>query len=717
MNVTRKTLLGVALAIFAGALWLHWPSVQGGFLDGDDKEYLEQAVRCNGLTWEAVKWAFTTTEPYYQPLPRLSHVLDYQLWGRNAAGHHATSVVLHALNAAIVFGLMWTLLGAVTLTTGERLATAGGVAVVFAIHPLQVESVAWISGRTQMLCALFGIGCLWAYAANRCRWTVGGLFALALLCKPMAVSLPFVMVAMDYFPLRRQEQLGWGRLLREKVVLVALAAVVSVAAITTEVSIGETVPLAPRVWMVFPNLMFYPWRLVFPVHFAPFYSMRLGPSPDQWRVIVSMLSVGMITALAVWGWRRLPALAAAWGAYLAFVLPVTGLVHGGSAAPRHAYLAMLPLLPLAGGAVVWLWRRSPAVARYAVIGVLTGELCVFGVLTCSLIPDWHNDETVQRAVLAWFPDSEFANRALALTLLGQGRADEALPYAQRDVQIAPQLCWAHMTLGYVLNRLRQLPEAVEQYEQALQINPNIPEAHQNLGIALDQMGRVQEAIGHYEEAVRIRPDYLDAHYNLGLALWRAGQLQGAIGHYQQALRINPDFIEAHVDLGIALSQLGSNQDALAHFMEALRLRPDSPGVHYNLGRALVQAGKVSEAVEHFEQALRLKPDFMNAQNSLAWSLATRSPAEGGNPARAIALAQEACERSGNRVAMYLDTLAVAYAAAGRFDEASTTAERAIELARSGGHSTLAARIETRLELYRSGRAYRETAGETTSQHP
>ncbi len=200
----------------------------------DDVEYLRQSERWNGLTWNAVKWAFTTTDPYYHPLPRLSHVLDYQIWGRNAAGHHATSVFLHALNAAFVFGFLWTLLGAASLSTGERLTVALWVAAVFAIHPLQMESVAWISGRTQLLCTMFCIGSLWAYAAGGRQWVVWGLFVLAVLSKPMAVSLPFVMLAMDYFPLRRHEQLGWGRLVWEKAVMIALAGAVGVATMITK---------------------------------------------------------------------------------------------------------------------------------------------------------------------------------------------------------------------------------------------------------------------------------------------------------------------------------------------------------------------------------------------------------------------------------------------------------------------------------------------------
>ncbi len=314
MNVSRIKLVGVALAIFAVTVWLHWPSLNGEFLDVDDKEYLEHAVRCNGLTWNAVKWAFTSTEHYYHPLPRLSHVLDYQIWGKNPAGHHATSVFLHALNAALVFGFLWTLLAAISLTTGERLTVALGVAMVFAIHPFQVESVAWMSGRTQLLCATFGIGSLWAYVAGARRWLVWGLFVLALLCKPVAISLPFAMLAIDYFPLRRFEQSGWGRLLWEKAVWIGLAAAVAVVPIMISQLPLETVPLSQRVLQTFQSLMFYPWRLVCPWHLSPFYPWGMNFSLGQSRVLLSALSVTIITALAVWSWRRLPAgMAAGWG--------------------------------------------------------------------------------------------------------------------------------------------------------------------------------------------------------------------------------------------------------------------------------------------------------------------------------------------------------------------------------------------------------------------
>jgi Flp pilus assembly protein TadD len=654
MNISRMKLVGVAVGIFAVTIWLHWPSTGGEFLDVDDKEYLRQSQQWNGLTWNAVKWAFTATDPYYHPLPRLSHVLDYQLFGTNAVGHHATSVVVHALNAALVFGFLWTLLGTVSVTIAERLAVSVGIAGAFAIHPFQVESVAWIAGRTQLLCATFGIGCLWAHVVVARRWVVWGLFTLALLCKPTAVSLPFVMLAMDYYPLRRHERLGWGKLLLEKAPMIALSVVVGTVTTVTEAELAPwgMAPLSDRVLMTFQSLVFYPWRLVYPWHLAPFYPLRLRPSLGEWKVVVSVLSVGVITALAVWSRRRRPALVAAWGAYIACVLPVSGLTQGlGAVAPRHAYVAMLPLLLVAGMGAVWLWRRLTAAVRPLLISSLACELCVFAVFTRSLIPEWHSEETLRRAVLTRFPDSEFDNRMLALTLLEQGRATEALGYAERAVQSAPEQSYAHMALGNALCRLGRLseagaeyeqafrmnkdsalahynfgvglmqlgnvPEAAEQFEQALQDKLNTPMAHYDLGYALYQMGRVPEAIKEFEVALQIWPNCAEAHNGLGSVLLRAGNVPDAIAHLEKALVINPDYAQAHYNLGIALAQAGREPEAMEHWEQAVKLKPDDIDAQYNLAIALQQQGRVTEAIAQFEQILKLRPDYTDARNALA----------------------------------------------------------------------------------------------------
>jgi hypothetical protein len=553
VKISRTTLVGVALAIFAGTIWLYWPSVNGGFLTRmDDDEYLRQSARLNGLTWNAVTWAFTTTEPYYHPLPRLSHVLDYEMWGTNAVGHHATSVVVHALNAGLLFGFLWTLLGAVSLTTGERFAMALGVAVVFAIHPFQVESVAWMSGRTQLLCTTFGIGCVWAYVAGARRWVVWGLFVAALLCKPMAVSLPFVMLAIDYFPLRRHERIGWRRLVREKAGAILLAGVAAAATMISEARTGglivsvETLSLSQRVLLMFHSLAFYPWRLVCPVHLSPFYPLPSGNSMDHVLAVLSVLGVGVVTGLVVWERRRTPAAAAGWAAYVMLVLPVSGLTQTGMAAAsqRYAYLAMVPLLLLAGGAVVWLWRRSATVVRLGLAAVLACEMCVFGARTRSLIPVWHDDETLWRIVLAQYPDSLVANNAMVLVLFSHHKLTEALEYAQQYEELMPQLGEAHNNIGFILAAMDRVPEAMEQYQQALRLKPRYPEAHNNFANTLMQVGKVEDALRQYEEALQIKPRYVDAHLGMGWALFRLGRRAEAIQQYEQALKFDPDSVIA-----------------------------------------------------------------------------------------------------------------------------------------------------------------------------
>ena len=630
VNVARTKLVGVAVVIFVGTLWLHWPSVHGGFLTRmDDDEYLRQAVRLKGLTWAAVHWAFTTTEPYYHPLPRLSHVIDYQMWGTNAVGHHATNVLLHALNAALVFGFLWTLLGAVaTLTTSERLTLALDVAVVFAIHPLQVESVAWLSGRTQLLCAAFAVGCLWAYVAGASRLLVLGLFVAALLCKPMAVSLPFVMVALDYFPLRRYERHGWGRLFGEKTVLIALAVVAMVTTMITESHAGglmvplHKIPPSQRFLMAVQSLMFYPCKLVWPVRLSPYYPRPPSISLLQPAVLAPVLCVGAITVLAFSRRRQTPALGAGWMAYLVLVLPVSGLlsIGGEAVADRYAYVAMLPLLLMAGGVAVWLWRRGNAPTRLAFVGLLIGAACLLTLQTRAQTAVWRNDEALWHGVLAGFPDSDLANEMLAQTLLNQNRLTEGLDYARRAVAIAPDSAETHRNLGIALTQADRIDGAIAQFNLALQINPNLADTHHNLALALLRAGRTNEAIAHWEQAIRIQPNYAEAHCNLGVVLEKMGRIDDAVAHFVRALQTDPDYAEAHYNLGVALVRQGRVPEAVSHWERAVRLNPDYAEAHCNLGVALEQTGDIEGAIAHFEEALRIRPDLAPIQYDLGVAL-------------------------------------------------------------------------------------------------
>ncbi|MGO9246051.1 MAG: tetratricopeptide repeat protein, partial [Verrucomicrobiia bacterium] len=366
------------------------------------------------------------------------------------------------------------------------------------------------------------------------------------------------------------------------------------------------------------SLVFYPSKLLWPSHLAVMYPMRFLALSQGW-VLAWVVTVVMVTVVAVYERRRNPVLLATCGAYAALLLPVSGLLPTDSQVveQRYAYMTMLPLLLLAGAAGVWVWRRSTTVACVALVGLAIGQLCALGTRTRDVIPDWHDQETLGRVAITESPDSEMLNRGIAMGLLDQGRASEALAYAQRDVEIAPQLWLSHMTLGHVLGRLGRLPEAMAEDEQALRMNPDSAEAHYNFAVALAEVGRVQEAITHYEQALQINPDFAEAHVNLGVVLVGMGKPADAIRHYEEALRIEPDSAEAHNNLGAVLQRMGKLPEAVGEYEQALRSKPDYVEAHFNLGLALENMGRTPEAIAQYEQALRLNPDLTAAKNALA----------------------------------------------------------------------------------------------------
>jgi len=517
LDAQRSTLLVAALAVAALAIWIHLPCIHNQFLDWDDDVYLESVAPHLPLSSGTVAWAFKALTPfYYHPLTWLSQALDCQLWGFKPAGHHLTNVLLHGANSALVLWLAWLLTDGVR----ERLAVAISVAVVFAIHPLQVESVAWVAERKNVLCGFFFLASLCAYVRHAREpqrqawlWATVVLSGAAFLSKPMAVSLPFVMLVMDFYPLRRVESMGWRRLLVEKWWLFVGCLALAVATIVPQIKIEAlrglaSLTLSERLFVAVRGSIFYLWKLVWPAWLLPYYP--LGQiQVMQPEFLVPLVAFVAITAVSFWARKTVPAMLAAWAAYLALILPVSGLLQSGAqaAADRFMYLAMVPLLLLLGAGCVWLWRRGNVVVRIALVVLLAGEAIFFGLRSREQIAVWHDNATFWRTVLTRYPQSGVANLHYANVLNEQLRFDESIPHARQAVEVLSGQSLPHAALGLAYLKTHRYPEAAEELQAALRHDPDLLATRYNLACAYSRLGRLAEAEATLQKLLRDAPQF------------------------------------------------------------------------------------------------------------------------------------------------------------------------------------------------------------------
>ena len=503
------------------------------FVSYDDDNYVYRNPQvASGLTARGVVWAFTSGHASnWHPLTWLSHMLDVQLYGLNAGGHHLTNVLLHAAVAILLFLVLWRMTGA--------LWRSAFVAAVFAVHPLRVESVAWVAERKDVLSGLFFMLTLWAYVGYARRpfspgryLTVAVLFGLGLMAKPMLVTLPFVLLLLDYWPLGRTGLPAAGRsspfsrrVVIEKLPLLVMAAASSVATFFAQgeaVIPVDAIPISSRIANALVSYVAFIGKLFYPVGLAAFY-----PYPENglpiWEVVASTLALaGISAAVLVWR-RRFPYLFVGWFWYVGMLVPVIGLVQVGSQsmADRYTYLPQVGLcLSITWGvAQLASCRRQ----RRWVCGVASAlAVLILMGFAWRQTSYWRNSEMFWTHSLDCAPDSYIILNNLGNTLVGVGKIDEAITH----------------------------------YRRALEIKPVSAEGHSNLGNALARRGQVGEAIAHYRKSLEIQPGLADTHYNLGIVLADGGQVDEAIFHFQKVLEINPADTEARDRLGLVLQQRG-----------------------------------------------------------------------------------------------------------------------------------------------------------------
>jgi tetratricopeptide (TPR) repeat protein len=638
------------------------PTLQNQFVNWDDPFNLLDNPHYRGLGWPQLRWMVTTFHMgHYIPLTWMTLGLDYLLWGMKPVGYHVTSLVLHAANAVVFYFVARRLLGLALPGPAARsqaglTLSAGVAALLFALHPLRVESVAWATERRDVLSGFFYLlaivshlrSCQREGHGRRWYWTSLALFGCALLSKSMAVSLPLVLLILDVYPLRRLGgTTGWWsprarRVYADTLPFVVLAAIASGVAMVAQLTVKAAAPLdqlgvSGRLAISAYGLGFYLWKTLAPVHLSPLYEPPAVLRPWTRPFLLSYGVIAVVTALALGLRRRLSGLGAAWMAYVVILLPVLGLFQSGPqiAADRYTYLACLGWVVLAGAGVLAWWRLSPVL----VTGLVVGVLLALGVLSWNQVQVWHDSEKLWAHTLDMDPKSSFAhnNWGVALTdqgkvaeavehyqqalLARQGKLAEKIEHYQQVLRIQPNDAGAHINLGKALARQGKLAEAIEHYEQVLRIQPNNAEVHSNLGLALAGQGKLTEAVEHYQQALRIQPDFAEAHGNWGLALAGQGKLAEAVEHYQQALRVQPNNAGAHINLGNALAGQGKLTEAVEHFQQALRIQPNDAEAQTNLGNALADQGKFAEAIKSYQQALRIKPDFAEAHFSWGFVLA------------------------------------------------------------------------------------------------
>jgi tetratricopeptide (TPR) repeat protein len=644
----REAAVGALLAALVCAVYA--PVRGHAFIECDDPDYIYQndIVRA-GLGWRGVAWAFTTGHASnWHPLTWLSHMFDSELFGPRPGAHHAMGAALHLANALLLFGAWRAMTG--------RVWRSAAVAAAFAVHPLHVESVAWVAERKDVLCGFWWMAAMSAYAWHARRPSPGRLgavaacLAAALMSKPMAVTLPFVLLLLDVWPLRRLPPAGSGvralwPLLREKVPLLVLAA--ASAAVTYAVQRSgasvmtiEQVSWPMRIGNALVSYVAYAAHMLWPVRLCFFYPHR-GLVSWAEAAGAAVLLAGL-TAAAVWAARRKPYAAVGWFWYLGTLVPVIGLVQAGeqAMADRYAYL------PLIGLYLVLVWGAGDLLERRRRGG----------------------RAAIALAALALLPYATLARRQVGLWKDGE-------------------------TL----------------FTHALATGGESPFVHNHLGAALRRKGDLDRAAVHFGRAVELSPGYTDARFNFALALAKRGRHEEAAAQFRLGLAREPGDALAHAFLGMSLGELGDHAGAAAAFREALARSPGDPAVMSKLGLALERQGLISEAVRQYRAALAVDPRSVESLGRLAWILATDPQGEMRNGEEAAALAQRGCAAAGRPQAVLLDILAAAQAEAGRFDEAAARAAEALDLARRSKAEKTARDIEVRLNLYRQGKPFHRPA--------
>ena len=676
--------LAVLLALVMTALY--WPATLCGFINFDDPDYVSWNLHVQtGMTLENIHWAFVNPViGNWHPLTMLSLMLDCQIFGLDPWGHHLINVLLHGANTALVFLLFQRMTGA----TWRCLL----LAALFGCHPLRVESVAWVSERKDVLSTLFGLLALICYTCHVEQLKIQNpkskiyygltllFFAFSLMSKPMLVTLPFVMLLLDYWPLQRMARGNKPgesilRLVREKTPFFLLAGMVSAVTYLAARQVGavlsfQSLPLGVRIANALISYCRYLGKIFWPTDLAVHY-----PHPGHWpqeAVLVAGIFLCVISLVFYLKRERYPSLPMGWLWFIGTLVPVIGLVGAGN---KQAMADHFTYIPSLGVLILAIWGAYELTIRWRYQSIILAAAGSTAVLLCFAVTRqqlgyWNDSETLFRHTLAVTKNNDLAHNNLGEALLDKGQINEAITQFQEAVRIEPGEAMFRDNLSDALLRNGQIDDALNQSREAVRLKPNRAESHINLGVVLlNKKYDNDEAISQFQEAIRLKPDDSNASYNLGDAFFYNGQIDEAIGQFQKTIFINP-----------------ADTDAKSRLAEVLELK------------------------NQIDLCVSNPP----ALNDLAWQLATSADDNSRNGKLAVKLAGRACEQSHFQAATMIGTLAAAYAEAGQFDEAIATEKKACALASQLGETNLLKRNQELVVLYQSHQAYHEPPASTAA---
>ncbi len=596
------------------------------FIDYDDPDYVtENRIVRTGLNQDSIIWAFTGHHEYnWHPLTSLTHLLDIELFGLNPAGHHMMNLFYHIVNTLLLFGI----LKAMTHSIGK----SAFVAAVFALHPLHVESVAWVSERKDVFSTMFWLltmACYYKYTKKpSVLWYLltGVVFALGLMAKPMLVTLPFVLLLLDYWPLERftfdnTQRRHILKLVIEKIPLFILTAASCVITFWVEhrggaVSDIEAIPLDIRLANAVIAYVAYLGKIFVPINLAPFYPL-LFSSVTLAKVILSGAVLLVVTAAVIVPIRKYKYPAVGWFWYLGTLIPVIGLVQVGSQSMADRYV----YVPLIGFSIAFTWGVSDLAAKLklkkaAVITVSVIILAVLSLLTFRQVGYWKNDMTLFSHTAQVTEDNYLAHAILGNELADEEKYNEAAVHFDKALQIKPRYLEALNNIGFALVRRGDAEDAIPFLEAALEIDPNDTKANYNLANALQYLGRTEESISHYEKAVQFNPYFAEGRNNFGYALFLLDRYDEAHKQYVSSIELKPDYETAHYNLANLCQARGQLDKAMIHYQIAIDLKPDYVAAHYNLAIVYLKQNEVDPAVTHLREALKINPEFTPAQKAL-----------------------------------------------------------------------------------------------------